>query len=442
MRNESSKRKAEIAVKGWLPAVFAVMMMLPEGALAQALRTGRSVAMAGSSPLGMYGAQAAGWNPANLGLKANPKVTMQLPSFAWSFGNNAFSPQFIMDNFQEGEVLDSTDKERILGEFDTDNLDMNLALGIPIFGFSGGRFAFNTDAHVLGRFSLPEDLFQMALTGPVKDRVYDFGTVEEAGMAYWTAGLSVGHPLPAPFPFLSEFAVGATFKYVGGIAYGELDKKDAVLQITSSTIRAEGLTRLLIGKEGGDGIGLDLAAAGKMDPGNIYLGVTLGNVIGSINWSDVEAHESQFYRNSGIHPDSLSHNEYWEHFLQQDDTTYNIGSRTTPLPKYFMISGDLPYMNGKADLFANYYQGLNDVPANSLTPKFSVGTEFRWLVVLPLRAGVSFGGLEGFELGGGFGIKLPGYQLNFGASWQRGVLAGAKGFSLAVTQSFGLGFKR
>jgi hypothetical protein len=36
-------------------------------------------------------------------------------------------------------------------------------------------------------------------------------------------------------------------------------------------------------------------------------------------------------------------------------------------------------------------------------------------------------------LSGGFGLKSGYYELNVGGSWQRGILAGAKGFTVAVT---------
>jgi hypothetical protein len=45
------------------------------------------------------------------------------------------------------------------------------------------------------------------------------------------------------------------------------------------------------------------------------------------------------------------------------------------------------------------------------------------------------GGLEGFTLAGGVGLRFNRYKFDLGGSWHRGVMNGAKGFTLAVTNS-------
>ncbi|MBM3325736.1 MAG: hypothetical protein FJY65_01960 [Calditrichaeota bacterium] len=420
-----------------LSAVFGAC----SAAYAQPMRYGRSVALAGSGALGMYGVQAEGWNPANLGLKANSKFSVQLPSFGMFFGNNAFTPQYISDTFQEGSFLDSTIKRDILSQMDADQLRLDAQFGLPLFGLSTERIGFNLNTHLLSKVAIPADIFELCLTGWIENQIYDFSSVEEDIMAYWTAGLTVGTPLPV-VPFMKEFAVGATFRYIGGIGFTKLEEKTGALQVTNETIRAEGMSRFLVGEKGGDGVGLDLGAAGRLPIFDMYVGMTLGNLIGSINWNSVEAREKHFNRDSGLNIDSLNRNEYWKHFLYQTDTSYSYGVYETPLPRYLLLSADLPYLSGAGDLFFSYYQGLNNTAGQNTTPRLALGSEFRWIPILPLRVGAAVGGVEAFELGGGFGLRLLGYSLNFGVSWQRGVLAGAKGFSFALTQSLGPSFKR
>ncbi len=406
----------------------------------QPIRSGNSVAVAESGGMGMYGAQAIGWNPANLGLKANPPGSVVLASFGVSLGNNAFSPQYISDTFVKGDTLDRNQINDILSQMDANQLRIYALVGIPAFGLSISHYALNVDAHIIATAAIPADIFELVMTGPVVNTSYDLSTVEESSLAYVTSSLSAAQPLKA-LPYMQEFAVGASFKYINGLAYGELEHKEGMLQITHQTLHADGFFRTLSSTLG-DGVALDLAASGKLNYRDIYVGLTLGNVLGDITWEDVKASESRFYRNDGLSVDSLTKTEYWKNFLTNSDTTYDFGSVKTSLPKYMLIAGDLPYMNGRGDLFLSYYQGLNDAPGQSTSPRISVGTEFRWIPILPLRAGIALGGIEGSMYSAGFGLRLLGYQLNFGAAWQRGFLAGAEGFSFALTNYFGPGFKR
>lgn len=422
-------------------AIITICLLILAGTIqAQTQRTGRSVAVAESGAMSMYGAQAVGWNPANLGLKANPASSVILASMGMSLGNNAFSPQYISDTFVEGDTLDDFQIDEILGKMDADQLRIYALMGIPAFGLSISHYALNLDAHILATAAIPSDIFELVMTGPVKDEIYDLSTVEEASMAYMTASLSAAQAFSA-LPYTQEFSVGASFKYVKGLAYGELEHKEGLFQITGETVHAEGFYRTLSSTIG-DGVAMDLGTSAKIDYRDIYVGLTLGNILGDITWEDVEAMENRFYRNDGLNVDSLTKNDYWKNFLQQSDTTYDFGSVKTPLPRYLLLAADLPYLNGKGDLFMSYYQGLNDAPGQNTKPRVSLGTEFRWIPVLPLRVGMALGGIEGSMFSGGFGLRLLGYQLNVGAAWQRGFLADAEGFSIAITNYFGPGFKR
>lgn len=427
--------------KTTLTLALAGVLFAVSTALTQPLQTARSTALAGSGTMANYGFSALGWNPANLGLSANPGFSMQLPSFGMALGNNAFSPEYIGETFVEGDTLDQTEIDDILANMDADKLTLYTQLGIPIFGLSVMNYSFGLDATMLSNTSVPADLFEMVFTGPVKDKVYDLGTVEEKTIGYATASFSLAKDFSA-IPFTDEFAAGASFKYFLGGAYAELEHKEGMLQITNDKIHASGFYRFLTSKAIGSGVGLDLGAAAKLKYRDLYVGATLGNLIGSIAWDEIEAKEIRFSRHEGLDLDSVSNREYWNTFLTKTDTTYDYDAVTVPLPKYLLLAGDMPYLNGKGDLFLSYYQGLNDAPGQNTTPRLSVGSEFRWIPIVPLRVGVAVGGLQGTEFAGGFGLRLLGYQLDFGASWHRGVLAGAKGFTFSLTNTIGPKFKR
>jgi len=424
-----------------LTLFIAAMISLPIESNSQTLRTGRSVAMAGAGVMSMYGAQAEGWNPANLGFEANPAFTFIVPSFGMALGNNAFSPDYIGNTIVKGKYLDSTKKSEILSKMGTDRLKLYTAIGLPVFGFSFGNVAFNLDAHLLGNAAIPADLFELALTGPVKDKIYDLGTVEESALGYSTASFSTAMGFEN-IPYTKEFTVGATFKYIIGGTYTELVERRGTLQVNDSAIEADGMYKFLNSKNIGDGVGIDLGVAGRLNYMDMYVGLTLGNLVGTINWGEVEVKENHFVHHGGADLDRVGDKDYWNQFLLQSDTTYTIDGVNTPLPKYLLLAADKSYLDGKGDLFCSYYQGLNQTPGQNTVPKLALGSEFRFIPILPLRAGIAVGGIEGLEIGGGFGLHLLGYQMNLGASWHRGVAAGAQGFSLAITNYFGPSFRR
>ena len=74
--------------------------------------------------MSMYGSQAIGWNPANLGLHENPASSLTLLSFSTSLGNNAFSPKYIGNTFVEGDTLDHAKIEDILGKMSASKLKL------------------------------------------------------------------------------------------------------------------------------------------------------------------------------------------------------------------------------------------------------------------------------------------------------------------------------
>jgi hypothetical protein len=410
-------------------------------AQSQPIRTGRSVALAGAGALGMYGSQAESWNPANLGLKANPAFSLTIASFSFAMGNNAFSPQYISDTFQKGNVLDSAKKQEILDKMTSDQWKLYAQVGAPVLGLSFEQLSFNVDFHAMESAAMPAELFDLALKGNLLDRAYDFNSVDQYGMAYWTISVSAAKPFVPP-PMFKELSVGATFKYVSGTAYSELAHREGTLLTTNSSILFEDKFQLLKSSKG-DGAGLDLAAAGRLEFFDLYTGIMLGNIFGDITWANVECQEFTKTQDTlGVNMDSMSNSDYWRNHWKHNQTTYSSPSVSSPLPRYLMLSLDKAYLNGRGDLFFNYFQGLNSTPSQNTTPKVSIGSEFRWIPVLPLRAGISLGGIEGSEFSGGFGFKMSGYQFNFGASWQRGILAGAKGFSIAFTNYFGQGFER
>lgn len=414
-----------------LLSVITVMILFSGNVYSQILMTGTSIGLSGSATGKMSGAQAVGWNPANLGLKANPSFSVTFLSFGTTLGNNAFSPRYIGDTFIEGDTLAPSQIDEILSKVESDDLQLYSFSTVPLFGLSINSFSLNIDAHGLVKGTIADDLLELALRGPVVDHTYYIDDINETGIAYWTASFSAAKSLTPP-DFLDELSLGATFKYLGGLAYSDLVEKNGYVLITHDVINADGHIELIHATRG-DGIGLDLGVAAWLKPLDMYCGLTLGNLIGSIIWTDVEANEIRFYRDDGLDIDSLTNEDYLKHLFNETDTTYSTGSVTSPLPRYIILSGAKTIHGNKIDLLCSYYQGLNDAPGHSKTPRIAFGSELRYIPILPLRIGLALGGEEKTQYSFGFGLNLGSYKMNIGMSWQGGLFEGAEGFSFGFT---------
>ncbi len=425
-----------------LGIVVILLLVMSVALYAQPMRTGKTTGLAGAAGGTMFGVQANGWNPANLGLSANPAYSFYLPlSGGASFGNNSFSPEYLTKTFVKGDTLTSDKKAEILGKMESDDFKLYSYSGVPILGVSVGSHSFNVESFVFADAKMPTALFDLLLSGNDVNKTYNLGDVESEAIGYSTISYSVAKSFTPPHALLGEFSLGATFKYVYGHAGGVLDEHEGHIIISNETIDAEGKFRYLLSQQG-DGVGLDLGVSGVVEPLNMYLGLSLGNIIGNISWTDSEASEFEFWHLNGVEIDSLTEADYWGSFFNDSDTTYDAGDFSTPLPRYVLLSGQKSFLEDNIDVFLSWYQGLNESSGHSRIPKISVGTELNYLKSLPIRFGLGLGGVERTQYAFGFGFNTPFWQLNIGMSWERGFAFGAEGMSFSLTNYFGQSYKR
>lgn len=418
-----------------LRSVFISLFIFLSVTFNQVLAIEQSPGVCGTGGGEIWIGEAYRWNPAYLGLKANNLWSISLPSFGASIGNNSFSPSYIGDTFVEGKRLSDSDIDDLLSKMKSGQVNLNGQAVASGFGFTYETFGFNPPVfHAIGSASIPDELFNLIFKGWELDHLYSFKDVEMEAYTYWTTSFSTARSFTPP-KFMNEFSVGATFRYIRGSQYIGTGETSGGLRVTSDAINTEGLVELL-NSSSGNGFGMDLGAAGWLNAINANIGISFSNLFGSIRWEDVEVEQNRFERHESIHPDSLTDVDYWKHFFNESDTTYERPLKTT-LPKYILLTFHKPalYLDGRGDLSVSLLQGLNKVPGNSFIPKLSASSSLQQLPWLNLKAGFSLGGIEGFELGGGFGLSFSYYRMDFITSWQRGVFNGAKGFSVALSNS-------
>jgi hypothetical protein len=259
--------------------------------------------------------------------------------------------------------------------------------------------------------------------------------------------MSVAKVLHPNIDLIKFFSVGATFKYFLGHAYFSLEDVEGSLQSSEDSLRINGHYTLLLANsfdisedygavgKAGDGVGLDLGAAAKISD-KLTLGFSLNNVIGSINFGQVEARYGQItYNEPGLNIDNFDNMGDFLNDVKEDsivETRYTTHTKYE-MPRYMIASANYR-LNWWATFEADYQQGLNETAGNSTTPNMVVGTELRYLSFLPFRAGFGMGGVSGATYALGFGLDFKFYKLDLGFANQRGLFEKSKGINFALSQ--------
>ncbi|MEE3233886.1 MAG: DUF5723 family protein [Candidatus Latescibacterota bacterium] len=388
-----------------------------------------------------YGAMARGaesiyWNPANLALKGGPNVSIRsLFDFSFSLENNSISIEDY--NKYNGTFIDVEDKEAILADIGPGGLRFNtdVGIGVPIIGgFSfplPGNFkgAFAVDLQVGGEGAIPRDMIDFLLYGN------QFGYEREAvgkapgyDIAKWDGDVSALAVLSFALakqwmpsllqPYLSQFAVGGTFKVIGG-GIGEVLRSNGGIEtkVNGTNVDAYGITRM----GGGQGFGLDLGVTGVSADGRATVSLAFMNLLDTMTWDaefDVgdftfESRTDSFY----VEADRLralsfagqnSFGEIFDNPLDENgDTVFREKTGTSA------FSTNLPAMlrlGGTYDVFHNlrvngqYDQAFSSGFGISSTPRVALGAEYSIVKWFPMRVGLSAGGRVGNSSAFGLGI--------------------------------------
>ncbi len=369
----------------------------------------RSLAMGGAYLAVANGVEAPRWNPANLGLHNRPGFSMNLISFGAAFSNNSFSKNDY--DLYNGAFLTPQMKSDILGKIPDEGLSFDVDTEVDALAFSWKNFALSISAESSAKMNLSRTFVDIALNGNQLDKVYDFSDSGGEAIAVSTVGLSYGRALYVPL--FSDFAVGATFKYVIGLGHAEVIDAYGVMGTTFDGAYGDARAKVRHAT-GGRGVAADIGAA-AMVSNKLTIGLTIRNFISSVKWNkEVKIQEY------GVTADSLtvdSIDEFSADSLIDDyDLELDGDSFSKSLPAELRLGG--AYRSGRLLLSADYVQGFKNRPGVSSKPQLALGAEFHLIGFLPLRAGIALGGSHGASSGAGFGLRIGTFEMNFAAgSW-------------------------
>lgn len=392
--------------------LLAVLVMAVPGALqGQVIPAGARAAGLGDN----YGTMARGfgagyWNPANLGQRGNPALSLELPGI----GLSASADPIKLADIKKygGDTIPSSVKQQWLDQIGPNgSLELRTGAHITEAGLSIGPVAITTGTTVGIRGDLPHDAVATILYGNAgpsgQGDTLSFTNGALQAFAVSHVGVSIGIPIGVHITHADNerFSIGVTAKYVMG--HGLLDARDGVGQLTPDSASVRFTTVALYDEHNainGTGTGFDLGAA--WTSGKLSAGITMYDIANSFRFKDQGKVGSL---HAFVSPDSSGGNSDQ---VSIDSATGTLQQAASDLAsnQRFMPSLRLSVgykLNRRIDLAGDYLHESTD-PHALVTQKGStigVGAEIRYIPFIPLRAGIRFGdGATSYSVGAG--LKL------------------------------------
>jgi len=373
---------------------------------------------------------AVGWNPANLGLPSDRKVSIAIFSAGVGAGNDAFS----LGDYAHynGKTWSEATRQEILRKVPDAGLGFNTAGEVRALGVSVGRFAVRANAFGAGRGRFPKDPVALALFGNEADRVYRVDHAEGKAQAVWNLSVSGAYPLRVRR--IKALSVGMTVRYLRGIAYFEVQDLQGSLTSLDAGWQLVGSTRARRA-EGGDGFSIDLGAAADLN-GIWTAGMALIQV-GNMSWNrDAVENTGSVFTDSLSVTDLTDVNEF-EDLFNPTDEERSVGSFGAALPTILRVG--VARRTDRMLLALDWEQGLNNAPGGTTRPRISAGIEYLVTGWLPVRTGFSAGGRNKTSFSFGFGLGQRTVALDVALRLRKGIIPNAAS-GAGVATELKLGF--
>ena len=397
--------------------------------------TARSVSLAGAFSSYARGVDALGWNPANLGFWSQDEAlgekgtrSVKLPSVAFDLGNNTITPNWISDYFGVG-FMDDELKNQMINSLPDNNWILLQALRVP-FGLAVNNLAISTGLEINGRIASHPSMFELIFNGLRFDNSL---SLDGTGEFEAVIPVTIGYGKEFYSIFLNKYFdrvyLGGAVKYLNGLNRISTKFSNSTLSTSKESINIQ-TTTTLTSAVSGTGFALDLGFAARSGE-KLYLSISVNNLFGKINWTDSDIMSGSV----NFTVDELNITELDSLFEESNTTDETTGNVNSAYPGYLLAGFHYQY-RPNVSLHSTLLQGFSDEMNMSTTPRLSLGSEVNATKWLPIRFGISVGGLEDFRWGAGFGLNFSKFHLDFGISESGGMLSSAKGISIALEHTF------
>jgi hypothetical protein len=392
---------------------------LPNGSAAAA-------GMADNYSAAARGADAAAWNPANLGLAGNP--TFSLRALAGG-GVSGLDPVSWSDFSSYGDRTIPRDVrlawlDRVAAAGSQSGTANG---GLTALAFNVGRLGVDVAASGYATASLSPDAMEALFfgnagrTGEPRDLALAGSSVR--GAAFGTAAVSYAQPLPDVAG--GHFALGVTAKYVHGA--GLLRAQDDGSSVSASDVAVRFPIVHSQGASAGAGEGLDLGAAWQA--GRLALGARVENVVNTFRWDETAL---RFRAGTASFDGTTSSSDFDERPYAEAPQALRdaiAAERFAPA-----VGAGLAFHGSRSlTVTADARQQLGGDDAIVLGPKthVGVGVESRALGIVPVRVGAAYV-TGGWQAAAGAGLRVGAFELAGSYTVQQTDLGRAAGFMVNV----------
>jgi len=378
------------------------------------------------------GVDAFAWNPANLALKYENRMEINLVGFNFSAANSSLSIDDYKRYFTEaghGGHWDEQEIEELLALIPEEGLDANGDVQANVLGLLFGRFGLSVQGIGKAIGIIPKSVIELSLRGN-EEQFKEFSFKDFAGDGFSAVkfSLSLSQPIPVK-KFFDEFGVGLNINYYNGLAMAEVTRAEGSFVTTNDAIIS---TMDVVNRtgQGGSGFGFDLGAAGKIED-DWTVSMVLRNMFAGITWTQqLEENRATFV------VDTIRIGDFGELDSLVETSTYSIEEFKTSLPLVFHF-GIAHNLRDNLTLALDLEQAFEDKLGYSDKAQIAVGVEYVPTPIVPLRAGMSFGGKYKYLFGLGMGLHLGFFHLDLAYAMHQAMWpTKSTGYSAAANVKF------
>ncbi len=422
--------------------IFLIGILSATSVLAQSF-DGSSMAMGGAYGAVARGIDALAWNPANLALPRVHSVELNFVGLNIQVANSSINfkdyKRYFTYSGNKDSLWDENEIRNILNKIPNSGLRLGGDVGANVLGIA--FLDYGISAEVVGNTSglIPKGLTELYLRGNAKTQ-YFLDNTQASGFSALKIGLSAAQKIPFK-KYFDVLSIGMKLNYYLGIATAEVVESKGVLYTGTSAIyyyskiRARYANGVADTVEtppfSGKGFGIDLGAAGMINQ-KFTFSLVLQNLFGSLKW---RKGTEEFLFLAPLDSFRIDYTPYEK--PERTDTTYAIKAFSTSLP-VVMHLGLAYQLKENLLLSLDLEQAFENRMGYSDQAKLAVGSEYRPLGWLPLRAGLSFGGKwGGYSVGLGFGLHAYVFEFDLAYLMQHALWPTySNGASLAINMKF------
>ncbi|MEL6820395.1 MAG: DUF5723 family protein [Calditrichota bacterium] len=389
-----------------------LILLLAASLCAQQSNDARAAGMAFSNVADARGLGASGLNPASYALPTLYNMELNFFSASVNAANNSFNKDTYDSYFTTGDFLTETDKSNILSSIPSNGIEGNMRVRMNTLSIYAPRFTLGVTAMADGDFVVPKEVAELAFYGNKElGKTYDFSSVDGSAWGGMAINFALAFPLNMENNKLFKFfSIGANGKYYGGMGYANVESATGSFvnaSFENQVMQLDGEAELLTAR-GGNGFGLDIGVIAQ-SYGKWSHSFSVNNVMGNITWNNQPE-----IRRYNITSDSLTLtvDGIEDSLIVSEDTTFATGAFSTRLP--LVLDYGTAFQASNSWLFTGRISKgfAGDLYEHNL--EMSFGSEFSWIPFLPLRAGISFGGMNKMSTAVGVGLNMSFFYIDLG----------------------------